>query len=617
MSCNPPCCKADEDRRCPQCYTDQEWDTLLPPTDIVRVSPDDKWVLNHTEGRVYYPDLLKDSTGDATVGECGNAISGRNGSDGFDSHTYVSAYKNHGDDEGERLGIPRTEVGDSLPRPIPSSDNPYIENQIVGGKMYGTVSALGVKKSSLSSGFGGPRPGVIGSGALMWGGFWIPSQSLLDNQYTKSAEFTIGFEKFGPDALFDTIPSNLEDWSPTNTDYFSGQFSRDNKFATILLPFINSSSNADLDRRNYLNWVRFMFVGSSGPYQQVDPQVVENGEDISNDDFVGKALNDRRVFACMRNYAYDPDGGGGFGGVDPGGGGSGGGTPNQPLLIWDIGLTIRDILSSGLVVRVFTEQVTAPVLSSRMSFNSTISFPQSSVQIEETVEIRYRRCLTGYFSGAVRSIGKGGWADLVLPDYTGPLNTDQEPYDLCTHDPAWWVDPVNDAITFKDDKYVGAFGYISKLKVGDGTFNDDAFLLVTEVALRDSAGTVKQRWTANDFNAVTIPSGETLSVGVIETGDYITVRVENAGNSTAEISSAAFVDPWLTSVSDASPTVLPYQVQVLTFDAEPAVAPNLSTTITLTHDSTGAKIISPWVVTLDADEAPGDGGGPGDGGPPE
>lgn len=605
MSCNPPCCKADEDRRCPQCYTDQEWDTLLPPTEIIRVSPDDKWVLNGGEGQTFYPDLLKDSTGDATVGECGNAVSGRNGSDGFDSHTYVSAYKNHGDDEGERLGIPRTEVGDSLPRPVPTASNPYIDNQIVGGKMYGTVTVFGIPTSSLGSTFGGPLRGVPRGGAHMWGGFWIPSQSLLDNQYTKSAEFTVGYEKFGPDSLFDTIPSDPSDWSPTNTQYFSGQFGGGYLLAKILLPFINGSSNDDLNRRSHLNWVRFSFVASTGDNQQVTPQIVENGDDISNEDFVGRSLNDRRVFAVMRNYRYDPDSGGGFGGVDP----SGGGTSNQGLLYWDTGLTVGDLLSSGLVVRVFTEQLTAPVSSSTMSFNSTISFPQSGVQIEEVVNARYRRCLTGFFSGAVSGISKDGPGQ-ILPNYTGPLTTDQEPYDLCTHDPSWWVDPINAAITFNDQKYLGAFGYISKLKVGDGTFDDDAFLLVTEVALRDSSGAIKQRWTANDFNAITIPSGETLSVGVVETDDDVTVRIENAGNSTAEISSATFDDPWLTAVSDASPTVLPYQVQILTFDAEPAVDPDLSTTITLTHDSTGSKIISPWVVTLDAEEAPGGGGPP-------
>ena len=84
-------------------------------------------------------DKIVDGAGDASVGTCGTGTGGRNGSNGYDSHTYI--YSN-----GKGRSVPDwdtrkgTEDGDSLSRNPPALwDETLICNQFIGDRIYGVT----------------------------------------------------------------------------------------------------------------------------------------------------------------------------------------------------------------------------------------------------------------------------------------------------------------------------------------------------------------------------------------------------------------------------------------------------------------------------------------------
>ncbi len=605
MSCRPPCCKKDPDRQCPYCYSDQVWEMTIPPTGIVRVPEGAKWVASGYES-LYSPDLLKDGLGDATTGTCGNGVSGRNGSDGFDSRTYIDGEARDLDRE---IDTPRTENGDSLPRPILRTDN-IIVNQLVGGKAYGVYGVPHVYTSSFYG--SGPRPWAA-SGVGVWGGFHIPSSSLLEGTFTKTGQFRMGLDRAGPTELFDRVPSDPADWR--EEDYFSGHLTGQLKaFATVLFPFINGSNGTDVDKRSTLTWVRFAIVGSPGAYNSVTPRIVENGDDISDDDFVGRSINNRRVFMLMRNYGAES------GTSGPGEANGGGETNNSPTLIYDTGVLFGEVLDGSLFLQLKVEQTAQP-LDGKLTFNTTYSIPQSQFELIEPVTVKYIRCMQGTATFVTQSFDKK--ADDIYTTYSGPFirppgtpNGINVYYDVCTQDSAWWVNDLNAVRDRDNDKFIATFPWVDTLKITEGTFADTAFLIVSALRHRDSAGNTKKLVTAADYDDITIPDGTTIDLGEIETGDDIVMTFDNPGNATVEISSITFDDPWLKTVSDSSPTILPYQLSSVTFTTELVVDPNNDADIVVTHDSNNAHIPSPYTLTLTGAEVPGEGGGPGDGGPP-
>jgi len=603
MTCRPPCCKRDPERQCPLCYTDQTWELTIPPTEIVRLETGDKFVASGYES-LYTPDLLKDGTGDATTGTCGNGVSGRNGTDGFDSHTYIDGEARDLDSE---VGTPRTENGDSLPRPVLTNDN-IIVNQLVGGRAYGVYGVPHVRTSSF---YGTASRPWRGSSVGLWGGFHIPASSLLEGTFTKTGQFRMGLDRAGPVELFSRVPSDPADWR--DEDYFSGVISGQlEPFTTILFPFINGSNGTNVDIRSTLAWVRFSIVGAGNP---VTPRIVENGDDISDADFVGRSINDRRVFMEMRNYGAS-GGTNGPGGVDDGGGSAN----NSPTLIYDTGVLFGDVLDGSLFLQLEVEQTAQP-LDGKLTFSATYSIPQSGFELIEPVTVKNLRCMQGTFTAVSRSFDKK--ADNIYSTYTGPFqrlpgtpNNVQVYYDVCTQDPAWWVNDLNSVRDKDNDKFIATFPWVDTLRLTDGTFADTAFLIVSSLRHRDSSGNTKTLVTAADYDDITIPNGTAIDLGVIETGDDIVLTFDNPGEETVEISSITFDDPWLKTVSDSSPTILPYELSSVTFTTELVVAPNTDADIVVTHDSNGDHIPSPYTLTLTGAEVPGDGGGPGDGGAP-
>ena len=178
MSCRPPCCKRDPDRDCPKCFSDQVWVTPMPAPIV--------W-------KNYNTDLLKDGEGDATVGTCGTGTGGRNGSDGYDSHTLIQARHKGVYFDNTLVG---TEAADSLPRPVVWSES-GICNQFFGARLYPTWGVLNTRRDiSLRV----ARALETNAYHLnLRGDFHIPSSPILASSYTKRYSVKIGGDAFGKD----------------------------------------------------------------------------------------------------------------------------------------------------------------------------------------------------------------------------------------------------------------------------------------------------------------------------------------------------------------------------------------------------------------------------------
>jgi hypothetical protein len=568
----------------------------LPPDDIIRVaegakSPGRLW------GRYLLPDLLKDGTGDAVLGECGSRGK-RDGSDGYDSHTYVGSARDYGFEEN----VPRTEVGDSIPRPIPTVDN-IITNQIIGDKLYGITRVRPRKLNSLE-GTGGQRTVVPFSeeGVEVWGRFHVPDWVFLDKSYKKTGKFRFGLDRAGPDELWDRPKDN--EWHATLGDqsrYYTGSWAhRLQTFARCTFDFINGTGliRTDTVGFTFLNGrLPFQYGGvlGPGPGQSTSIPVINN-DGITNDrDFYGVSLNDRRVFMRLRDQrpgAYWP-------------------------LLWDTGLTLGDVFDSGIFFEINVTQTDGPVvpdgsLDFDWHFDVTYRIPQIGFEIQEEKRVTPIRC----FSGGIYLNTTSGYTrtyhnSLKAGPYEGVFKAEKQfdTFDVCNGDPSWWIDDVNAGFDgYPANKTIAALGWVQNLEVADGNFADTSYLVVRGFTHEGPLGELKKAVSYLDYDEQSIPSGETITIGDVANGDRMRLILDNPAEETVEVTAVTFDDPWLKTVSDSNPTLLPYTVVNLLFTVDHTVATG-TVDITLTHDANNEFIPSPWVITLDAEL--------GGGGPPE
>jgi hypothetical protein len=543
----------------------------------VRV-PEDSGFLQGFNDASVTPDLLKDGLGDATIGTCGNSISGRNGTDGFDSHVYVYS----GRDLDRVFDTPRTENGDSIPRPIPQTDN-LITNQLVGGRIYGISSVNFRARNSFESGNRGfSYPQLQHHFLAADGAYHIPDSILLSGGFTKTYEFRFGLDRAGPDSLFDRVPSDRADFR--NDDYFDGKLGTEfQKIATITATFINGSNGHYDSGQGYHGTVHFRYIGALPANR-----VVANGDDITERDFVGVALNDRRVFMTKADYSN-----------------------NGAHTVYDTGLTFGQVLDGGIFFRVTVLQDSTSL--SPLKFDINYSIPQSGFELNEVSYRRFHRCNEGRVYIHMNS-SHHRTRDIV-PDYDGvfikppgwPAGFNYW-YDVCNHDPAWWVNDRNAGETKDNLKLIAALGWIQNLKVSNGTFSDSAFLIVPRFFHKDSAGAIKQAVYASDYDDVTIPDGTEIPIGEVEAGDTFELGLDNPGEATAEVTGITFDTPFISTVDDSTPTLSPYELQTVVFTTSTATTG--SSDIVVAHDQNGSQIPSPWTLTLTVVETPGGGGPP-------
>ena len=561
----------------------------LPPDDIIRVAEGDNFPNQPFYSNIR-PDLLKDGSGDAVLGECGPG-SVRNGSDGFDSHTYIGSGSIF---EGQP-DLPRTEVGDSIPRPVLSTEN-ILANQIIGDKVYGTTI---VRPRKIPNETGGRKVfPYSGKGVYVWGRFHIPDWVFLDRSYTKTGKFRFGLDKAGPDELFDRPKDN--EWyakigSPPSS-YWSFKLIN---FATCGFPFINGSGIVRTDYAHFtflsdrLPNIPGGILGGPGGDRFTIPVI--NGDDISNArDFDGVSLNDRRVFLRMKDrsdfYSYYDR-------------------------YWDTGLTLRDVFASGIFFQIDVVQKDGPDVpeagldASGLFFDVTYSIPQSGFEWTEEKRSVLTRCFNGgIYLKAISSYTKTYHQGNVPYEGVFIGSSEFETFDVCNQDPAWWINDVNAGIEPVTRKTIATLSWIQNLEVSNGDFADTSFLVVREFRHESSVGSLKKIVTAFDYGEPSIPTGETITVGDIGSGDVMKLILDNPAEETVEVTNVAFDDPWLKTVNDADPTLLPYTVVDLTFTLDDTVATG-AVDITLTHDANNEFIPSPWTITLDAEL--------GGGGPPE
>lgn len=273
MTCNPPCCKRDPNRTCAECFSDESWALSLP-------SP--------IEFKTTATDLLKDGSGDATTGTCGSQATGNDGSDGYDSHTIIRADRKGSLFDSTQVG---TEEGDSLARPA-DFDNTGICNQIIGDRIT-PIAKLTIQPSSFTGG-NVAVPSQYGNTNL-FGNFKIDSADVSGNVYTRGYKARVGAYRHGRDALWDKISVFLSSGASLD-QLFYARLIRPN--GVLNFPAMNS--------------FKFTFAHNQLALCICSPnftpninQAVENGDTITNADYLEKTLNDRRVF--LRYWCEDDD----------------------------------------------------------------------------------------------------------------------------------------------------------------------------------------------------------------------------------------------------------------------------------------------------------------------
>jgi hypothetical protein len=75
------------------------------------------------------------------------------------------------------------------------------------------------------------------------------------------------------------------------------------------------------------------------------------------------------------------------------------------------------------------------------------------------------------------------------------------------------------------------------------------------------------------------------------------------------VASITFDTPFISTVDDSTPTLLPYDFTTVSFTT--SAADTGSSDIVITHDKNNLLIPSPWTLTLTTQSGPIDGGGAG------
>lgn len=547
MSCRPPCCKRDPERQCPICFTDQTWAMEIPSPIVFENSVNDKIV---------------DGAGDASVGTCGGAT-GRDGSNGYDSHTYIDS-KIKGRSVPDYLEKVGTEDGDSLSRNPPALwDETLICNQFIGDRIYGVTH---IKNKGRLTGEESPLTMPFIHNLGIRGEFYIPSAPVLSGTFTKTFQFRTGADRGSSnDSLWDRIKD--DDFKPSlsrRSGYFIHRVADLSEWRFYSLPKLRG-------------WLKYVADAEFGPVPQYQ---VENGDDISDDDYTTKSLNDRRVFLTTKignQYKY-----------------------------YDTGLTLGDYIDGGTFIQIEVEQTAVePILDGvryLTTSNVTHRIPESGFEItEEVVDGSYRRC----DNGLVRLYSYPSIKNQFWWPIDGPFKNDgisNNGWRVANHDPAWWINEINRrAEDFpepnEDKQFLMLLPWINEFEISNGSFSDTANFIVVRLLHKNTSGEIKNAFYAADYNGVTIPDGETVDVGEVETGDTFELGLDNLGEVTTECSSITIDNPFLIAIDDSSPTLLPYDFTTVTITGAPLVVDGTAD-IVITHDQGGTIIPSPWTITL-------------------
>jgi len=317
---------------------------------------------------------------------------------------------------------------------------------------------------------------------------------------------------------------------------------------------------------------------------------IENGDNITREDYTLRSLNDRRVIlkATFKNELN-----------------------NDATKNYDTGVTRGDYIDGGILVKIEVEQTAVdPVLEGvnyKITSNITHRTPQSGFSVtEETVEPLVGRCDNGsvrlYAFPSQKTHSHWPIDGVFKPNGGGPVaNTGG--WRVANHDPAGWVNEINRrAEDFpepnEDKQHMMLFPWINRFEISDGSFSDTANFIVARLLHKNTSGEIKNAFYATDFGGVTIPNGQTVEVGEVETGDTFELGLDNLGEVTTECSSITIDNPFLIAIDDSSPTLLPYDFTTVTVTGEPLVVDGTAD-IVITHDQGGTIIPSPWTITLD------------------
>lgn len=571
MSCRPPCCKRDPERQCSICFTDQTWSMEIP-SPIVQGGRGRNALEDSTT------DKIVDGAGDASVGTCGGAT-GRDGSNGYDSHTYIdcTAKGRLSVDWPTRKG---TEDGDSIIRNPPALwDETLICNQFIGNRIYSVTQLLDHNFAI----FDYPQlydvmPQI--SDIFIRGEFYIPSAPVLAGTFTKTFQFRSGADRgSSANELWNRV---LDDDFTPRLDYLRGAVREE-------MSFVSSwQFNAIAYVKGWLEFVAYDNYPDRFPlnYQ------VENGDDITNADYSTKSLNDRRLFLKTRAK---------------------GNVNGDDYRRYDTGLTLRDYIDGGVFVENTVEQISiTPVLSFGnvirydVLMNVTYKIPQSQFEVTEQVLTQHGRC----DRGTVRLIA----SPRIKPQRHWPTEgilktgynfdndiTPRANRRVANHDPAWWINELEKHFLPReraDNKHMMLLPWINHFEITNGNFSDTANFIVARLLHKNTSGEIKNAFYATDFGGVTIPDGQTVEVGEVETGDTFELGLDNLGEVTTECSSITIDNPFLIAIDDSSPTLLPYDFTTVTVTGEPLVVDGTAD-IVITHDQGGTIIPSPWTITLD------------------
>lgn len=545
MSC-APCCKHSPDRQCAKCFSDQEWVTPFP-------GPVEYWNDD--------TDLIKDGAGDASVGTCGPTTGDRDGSNGYDSHTRLATRKGSDSDKS----LVGTEQGDSLARPEPWQ-NRTISNQFFGNQLYPVAP---INRSYSNTGGSALIDGGEGIGFLrLRGNFHMPAKPILDATYTKGLQIKIGADREGGNVNGEDLWNSLTrdpvpPARPTDTVFFNptlrGPFGAGGPLVTLMQWSLTFAGTTYL-----------IFVGNQLSFP-AEYEVV-NGDNITRDDYDNRSLNQRRIFLLDNGLRYDT------------------------------GLVLSDFMDNGLTVRTSTIQTSVQLsaISNKYAVGLDIehSIPQSGLSVKRSATTGYTRCQIGLASVDLSQARKHN-VQGIPNGYNGALNFNDtsDSVRVTTGNPAWWLTELESLANKVNNMPLFMFSWMSDFRVTDGDFSDTAAFVVRHFLHYDSSGNLKNSKHAGDFDDVTIPDGTTIEVGVLETGDYFELGLDNLGEQTTQVSFIGFDDPFITGVDEQNPNFIPYEFKTITFTTAPLLSDGTSD-ITINHGQGGNVIPDPYTLTI-------------------
>jgi hypothetical protein len=508
-------------------------------------------------------DKIVDGAGDASVGTCGTGIGGRDGSNGYDSHTYIEA-RNKGQANLDWLVEVGTEDGDSLSRNPPALwDETLICNQFIGDRIYGVTHIRNKGRLTTEE---APLTLPFIHDINIRGEFYIPSAPVLAGTFTKTFEFRSGSDRGTSDVSL---------WDRVKDSDFDPELRRRSGYMLHEVAWLN-------------HWHFYSIVQLTGSLQFVawdrfnplDLPVI-NGDNLTSDEYTTKSLNDRRLILNTNAKNYDN--------------------------LYDTGLTLGNYIDGGTFVRITVEQTGVD------SADVTYSIPESQFSVTEQVTNAFSRCTNGF----VRLKGHGAIKNQFHYPIDGPLENDaisNNGWRVANHDPAWWVNEINRrAEDFpepnEDKQHMMLLPWINHFEITNGNFSDTANFIVVRFLHKDSSGAIKQAVYATDYSGVTIPDGTEINIGEVIAGDTFELGLDNLGEATTEVTAITFDTPFISTVDDSTPTLLPYDFTTVSFTT--SAADTGSSDIVITHDKNNLLIPSPWTLTLTTQSGPIDGGGAG------